>query len=58
MSFKALICKYISYAVAIATFIYLCISCLWQDLTNRNLTECELFHTFNERNSEASQLHS
>lgn len=52
----------ISYAVAIATFIYLCISCLCQDLsnTNRNLVlQSELWHfpTFNELDKEALGLH-
>lgn len=52
----------ISYAVAIATVIYLCISCLCQDPlnTNRNLllqSELWHFHTFNGLDKEALSLH-
>lgn len=50
----------VSNAVAIATVIYLCISCLCQDLTNTNLllqSELWHFHTFNELDKEALSLH-
>lgn len=61
MSFKALICT-VYHAVTIATLIYLCTSCLCQDVSNTdgNLhPECELwhFHTFNDLDKEASPLH-
>lgn len=54
----------ISYAVTIATLIYLCTSHLCQDVSDmdgRPLLECQLFnrhfHTFQELDEEASLPH-